>query len=184
MKILNLRLSWRAAATAPFLPKRELLLLALACLPIAGCGGSKPKPPPPPPTLELTVTAGADLNPNADKTPQPVAVHLYELAATQKFATADVFALTDHKQATLGTDDLGSTDFVITPSEKQVIKQDLKPGTKAVGVLALFYDIDNAQWRASAPVAANGPSRLDLTIGKSSVSLTQAGKPPAPQEKP
>jgi type VI secretion system protein VasD len=185
MRLLKMLPSWRARATAPVLPTRELLVLALACAPLTGCGGSKPPPPPPPPpTLELTVAASADLNPGADKTPQPVAVHLYQLAATQKFSKADVFALTEHEQATLGADDLGSTDFVIKPSEKLVIKQDLKADAQAVGVLALFYDIDNAAWRASAPVAANGPSKLELRVEKLSVSLKQAGKPPAPQEKP
>jgi type VI secretion system protein VasD len=162
------------------------LLLALACTALAGCGGSKPPPPPPPPppTLELTVTGSADLNPGADKAPEPVTIHVYELAATQKFGKADVFALVDHEPATLGADDLGSTDFVIKPAEKLVVRQDLKPGTQAIGVLALFYDIDNAQWRASAPVAAHGPSKLDLAVGRLSLSLTPAGKPPASQEKP
>ena len=105
-----------------------------------------------------------------------MAVHLYQLAATQKFANADVFALVEREQATLGPDDLGSNEFVLKPSEKQEVKQDLKPGTKALGVVAWFYDIDNSQWRASAPVAANGPTKLALDVGKLSVSLKPAGK--------
>jgi type VI secretion system protein VasD len=147
-----------------------LLLLPLWA---AGCGGP---PPPPAPVLELTVTGTADQNPSANGTPQPVAVHLYQLAATQKFTKADVFALTEHEQATLGSDDLGSSDFVLRPSEKQNVKQDLKPGTQALGVVVLFYNIDNAQWRASAPVAASGPSKLFLSVEKLSVSLKPAGK--------
>ena len=63
---------------------------------------------------------------------------------------------------------------MLKPSEKQEMKQDLKPGTKALGVVVWFYDIDNAKWRASAPVAANGPTKLALNVGKLSVSL----KPP------
>jgi type VI secretion system protein VasD len=122
------------------------------------------------------VTGTADQNPSANGAPQPVAIHLYQLAATQKFTKADVFALTEHEQATLGSDDLGSSDFVLRPSEKQDIKQDLKPGTQALGVVVLFYNIDNAQWRASAPVAASGPSKLILNVGKLSVSLKPAGK--------
>jgi type VI secretion system protein VasD len=153
------------------------LLLVVLSVTLAGCGGSKPPPPPPPPpTLELTVTGSADLNPTADGTPRPVVVHLYQLAATQKFSTADFFALVEHEQATLGPDDLDASDFVLRPSEKQEVKQDLKPGTKALGVVAWFYDIDNAQWRASAPVAANGPTKLLLDVGKLSVSLKPAGK--------
>ena len=148
-----------------------LLLLALAAPALSGCGSS----PPPPPELDLIVTASADINPNTDGAPRPVAVHLYQLAATQKFANADVFALVEHEQATLGPDDLGSNEVVLKPSEKQEIKQPLKPGTAALGVVVWFHDIDNAQWRASAPVAASGPTKLTLDVGKLSVSL----KPPA-----
>lgn len=152
---------------------------ALLGLALAGCGDSKKPPPepppPPPPTLELKVTGSADQNPGADRTPGPVSIHVYDLASTHSFSKADVFALTDHEQATLGADDLGSIDFVLKPSETQTLKRDLKPGTQSIGVLALFYDIDNARWRASAAVAAHGPTRLVLTVGRLSVSLKPAG---------
>jgi type VI secretion system protein VasD len=144
---------------------------ALLLLVLAGCGSS----PPPPPELDLVVTASGDINPNSDGAPRPVAVHLYQLAAGQKFANADVFALVEHEQATLGPDDLGSSDFVLKPSEKQEIKQPLKSGTAVLGVVVWFQNIDNAQWRASAPVAASGLTKLVLDVGKLSVSL----KPPA-----
>ncbi len=152
------------------------LPLAFVCLALAGCGGDKKPPPePPPPSLELKATGSADQNPGADKTPSPVSIHMYDLAGIEKFSKADVFALTDHEQATLGADELGSTEFVLKPSETQTLKQDLKPGTQAVGVLALFYDIDNAQWRASAAVAPHGLTKLNLTVNKLSVSLKPAG---------
>ena len=58
-------------------------LLALSTITLVGCGKSDPPPPPPPPpVLELTVSGSADQNPGADGTPRPVAVHLYQLAAT------------------------------------------------------------------------------------------------------
>jgi type VI secretion system protein VasD len=146
-------------------------LLALSTITLVGCGKSDPPPPPPPPVLELTVSGSADQNPGADGTPRPVAVHLYQLAATDKFTNADGFAWVEHEQSTLGADELNSSEFVLKPSEKQEMKQDLKPGTKALGVAVWFYDIDNAKWRASAPVAANGPTKLVLNVGKLSVSL-------------
>jgi len=146
-----------------------LLLVSLAA-----CGG--PPPPPPPAVLELTVTASADLNPGTDAAAKPVAVHLYQLAGTQKFANADVFALIEHEQATLGADDLASSTLVLKPSDKQDVKQELKAGTQAIGVVVYFRDIDNAQWRASAPVAATGTTKLVLTVEKLAVSLKPAGK--------
>jgi type VI secretion system protein VasD len=151
-------------------------LLALSTITLVGCGKSDPPPPPPPPVLELTISGSADQNPGADGTPRPVAVHLYQLAATDKFTNADGFAWVEHEQSTLGADELSSSEFVLKPSEKQEMKQDLKPGTKALGVAVWFYDIDNAKWRASAPVAANGPTKLMLNVGKLSVSLEPPSK--------
>jgi type VI secretion system protein VasD len=124
----------------------------------------------------LTITGSADQNPGADKTPRPVSIRLYQLTATQKFVNADVFALVEHEQATLGADDLGSDQLVIKPAETREIQQTLKSGTQALGVAVLFHDIDTAQWRASAPVAASGTSKLVLDVEKLSVSLKPDNK--------
>ena len=150
-----------------------ILLLALSAATLAGCGAPAP---PKPAVLDLTVTGSADQNPATDGTPRPVAIHLYQLAATQKFTNADVFALVEKEKATLGADDLGSDTFVLKPSEKQAVKQPLKAGTQAIGVVVWFQDIDHAQWRASAPVAASGTSKLAMTLRKLSVSLKPSGK--------
>jgi type VI secretion system protein VasD len=148
-------------------------LLALSAAILAGCGGA---PPPAPAVLDLTVTGSADQNPATNGTPRPVAVHLYQLATTQKFSNSDVFALVENEKATLGPDDLGSDTFVLKPSETQEVKRPLKAGAQAIGVVVWFQDIDHAQWRASAPVAADGTSRLALDVGKLSVSLKPPGK--------
>ena len=79
---------------------------------------------------------------------------------TAKFERADVFALTEHEQQTLGQDDAGSQEFVLSPGETQTKTFELKPGVQAIGVVVLYRDIDNAQWRADAPV---GDQRTDKT---------------------
>jgi type VI secretion system protein VasD len=152
-------------------PRRAGLLLALAAL-LAGCAPS----PPPPPVLELTAAGSAEQNPGLTGEPQPVAVHLYQLASTQKFERADIFALIEHEQATLGADLLGSSDFVLRPGEKQDLKNELKPGTQAIGAVALFQKIDQAQWRAMAPVAAKGTTRLRLDAGTLSLTLKPSSR--------
>ncbi len=146
----------------------------LAVLPsMSGCGSS-PAPPPPPAVLDLAISGAADQNPDKGGGAEPVAVHLYELASTAKFERADVFALTEREQATLGLDVLASEEFVLSPSEKRSVKREFKKGTQFLGVAVLFQDIDQAQWRAVAPVAASGPSKLTLTIGRLSVDLGPA----------
>ena len=131
---------------------------------VGGCAllAARCSSPPPPAVLTLTIIAGADQNPNPEGRPTPAAVRLYQLAATAKFERADVFALTDQEQQTLGQESLGSEEFVLAPGETRTVTRELKKGTQFVGIAVLFRDIDHARWRAVAPVAASGPSRLTL----------------------
>jgi type VI secretion system protein VasD len=140
--------------------------LALGAVALARCSS-----PPPPPVLTLTIIGSPDQNPDPAGHPTSVAVHLYQLTATAKFERADVFALTEHEQQTLGADDLGSEELVLQPGETRTITRDLKPTAQFIGVAVLYRDIDRAQWRAFAPVAASGPSRHALTIKALSATL-------------
>ena len=106
----------------------------------------------------------------------PVAVHLYQLAATQKFANADVFALVDHEQATLGADISAPNNSCIKPAETagdQAGPENAARRRSASSVL--FHDIDHAQWRASAPVAASGATQARAGRGKA-FRVAQAGR--------
>jgi len=130
---------------------------------LAACAGPPPPPPPPPPpVLDLTVAAGPDQNPDPSGRPAPVAVRLYQLAATGRFERADVFALTEKEAQTLGEQSLGSEEFILRPGETRAVKRELKPGTQFVGVAVLFRDIDRARWRAVSSVAPHGVTRLTL----------------------
>jgi len=42
---------------------------------------------------------------------------------------------------------------------------------QAIGVVVLYRDIDSAQWRADAPVATSGPTKLTLNVGKLAITL-------------
>jgi type VI secretion system protein VasD len=133
--------------------------------------GPKPKPPP---VLTITMVGSADQNPDASGKASPVAVRLYQLTTTAKFERGDVFALTEHEQQTLGTDDAGSQEFVLSPGETQTKTFELKPMVQAIGVVVLYRDIDTAQWRADAPVADSGPTKLLLNVGKLAITLKPA----------
>ena len=128
------------------------LLLALPAVLAARCSS-----PPPPAVLTLTVIGGADQNPDASGQGATVAVRLFQLKSNAGFERADVFALTEREQQTLGTEGLGSEEFVIKPGESRTITRELKPGAQFIGTAVLFRDIDRARWRGIAPVAASGP---------------------------
>jgi type VI secretion system protein VasD len=147
------------------------LVVGLALL-LAQCGS--PPPPPPPPVVTIVITGSAGQNPDAGGAPSPVAVRVFQLTATAKFERADVYALIDREQQTLGTDDGGSQEFVLSPSESKTLTIEPKPGISAIGVTALYRDIDHAQWRADAPVASSGPTKLAAGIGTLTVTLKPA----------
>lgn len=146
---------------------RRSLALLPAVLLLAQCG-PEPKPPA---VLTLNISGSADQNPDINGKAAPTAVRIYQLTATAKFERGDVFALTEHEAGTLGTDSAQSQEFVISPGEKRTLTIELKPQVQAIGVVALYRDIDKSQWRADAPVATSGPSKLTLTIAKLAVAL-------------
>jgi len=154
----------------PLLPRRSALLLLLP--------GSCAAPPPPPPQLILSLDGGAGQNPDAAGRPAPVAIHLFYLTATAKFERADVFALTERERETLGADSAGSEQFIIAPGETRTLERAPKPGVQALGVVALFRDVDaGARWRVVQPVAASGPTRIRVRTDRNALIATaMAGK--------
>jgi type VI secretion system protein VasD len=159
----------RRALLRSFRLAAQGLALLGAGLP-AGCGPS----PKPPPVLELTIVGGADQNPDSAGRAAPVAVRIYQLSATAKFEQADVFALKDREAQTLGAESAGSQEILVSPGDKKTVKIDLKPMVSAIGVAVLYRDIDAAQWRATQPAAANGPTKLTATVGKLALTLKPA----------
>ena len=138
--------------------RRTLLLVAPMLL--ISCA----EKPPPPATLDLVIKCAPDQNPDNAGQPAPVAIKLFFLTASAKFERADVFALTERERATLGEDTAGSEEFVLRPGETRDIARKPKSGVQFLGVAVLFRDIDHAGWRAVQPVAASGPTKLQLDI--------------------
>ena len=152
-------------------PGRRFVLTApLLILPLAALSACGPKIEPPP-ILTLTIQGSADQNPTPAGTAQPLEVRIYQLGSTSAFDRAVFFALTNQEQLTLGPSDLGSDTYVIAPGATKTIVTQLKPGVQAIGVAALFQQIDTATWRAHAPAAPHGPTKLMLKISKLAISL-------------
>jgi type VI secretion system protein VasD len=142
------------------------LLLALPAILAARCSSAEE-----PAVLTLAVLGGADQNPDRAGLPTTVAVKLFQLKSSSAFERADVFALIEREQQTLGADGLGSEQFVIRPGETRTVTRELKPGAQFIGTVVLFREIDRARWRGIAPVATSGPSRRSLTITRLTAAL-------------
>jgi type VI secretion system protein VasD len=153
--------------------RRKFLLLPVALLLPAGLLLARCSPPPKPPAvLTLTMVGGADQNPDPGGKAAPVAVKVYQLTATAKFESSDWTALTEHEQQTLGQEEAApAQQFVVAPGETQTKTFELKTGVQNIGIVALYRDIDHAQWRAMAPAADSGPTKLTLNIAKLAITL-------------
>jgi len=151
-------------ATVP----RRLALVGAAVL-LATGGGQ-----PPPPVVDLTITIGPGINPGLDGRPLPVAVRLYLLAAAGKFEGADVFALIEREQATLGAELIAREELTFTPGSTRQITREADSRTRFLGAAVLFRDIDRARWKAIAPVASTGTTRLRLAADRIEATLTPA----------
>jgi type VI secretion system protein VasD len=138
---------------------------------LAGCGGAPPPPPPPPTAVEITFVAAGDANPDAAGRGTPVAVRYYQLNATGAFNAADYFQLHDKEAAILGPSLLERQDIALLPGSSQKVAFESKPGASVLGVVVSYRNIDQAQWRADAPIPPNQKTRLKVQIDNLKVSI-------------
>jgi type VI secretion system protein VasD len=124
--------------------------------------------------VELTIKAGPDLNMNRAGTPLAVAVRLYGLTARARFTSADAYALMDRDRAVLSDEGMRLEEIVVRPGETRKVMLAPKPDVRFLGAIVLFQDIDRSQWRAVAPIAASGSTRLVLAIGSNKAALESA----------
>ena len=139
-------------------------------LALSGC--ASPPPPPPPPVLTLNIIGTAGQNPNASGQGNTVPVQIYQLAATGKFQSTDVYSLMGQEAAVLGTDEAGSSEqFLLAPGQSLHETIPLKPNVSSIGIAVLFRDVNHSTWRLVAPAAANGPTVLTLHISGLTAAL-------------
>lgn len=139
---------------------------------VLGACGSAPSPT----LIELTIVAAPDVNPDPSGRPSPIFVRFYQLGATGAFETADYFQLHDKDAAILGPSLLDRQELPFTPGTSQKLAITAKPGTTALGVVAAYRDIDRAQWRADAPVATGKKTKLQVQVGKLTLSVSPDAK--------
>jgi len=153
-------------------PTLVRLVLAIGLLALASCGSAPPNPVKAEAVVLAVVSAAADVNPDADGSPKPVVLRVYQLKADASFANADFFALYDQEQETLGADLLAREEFVLAPGDSRKVEFGVQPDARFIGVAAAFRDIRNADWRAITATPKNGFSDL---IGKDALQVTAQG---------
>jgi type VI secretion system protein VasD len=150
-----------------------IALLIAAGAGLLGCKSKPPKPPPPPPPviLTLSLSASADVNPDSQSRPSPVVVRLYQLKDDAAFKDADIYALFDKEQATLGGSLALREEYELAPSEHRSLTIKPPPDVRFIGVVAAYRDIRNAQWRAQLGVPDKSKT-IVVNVAHTSVSLS------------
>ncbi len=123
----------------------------------AGCASGGP---PADVKIQGSITVADDVNPDSSGRPSPLMIRIYELAATDKFDSADFFDLTDDPAAVLGADLLDVEPKMLAPGDSQPYEAEYDPNTRYIGIVAGYRDIHRATWRAT--VEMPGRSIMNL----------------------
>jgi type VI secretion system protein VasD len=164
---------------------RTLLFGSIVAMLAAACGKGMPPPPASPPLTivaaddtpdkaPMTLTASADSNPDERGEPKPVVVRVYQLRATDKFLAADYETLfDDNDEKVLDRDMISRDEYVLDPSEQQVIEVAVSRETRFVGVAAGIRNFRTAKWREVVPAPRRG---LTIAVGRDQVTVNAVSK--------
>ena len=127
--------------------RHGLWLIGLVVL-LGGCASRGPT------TIasEGDIVVASDVNPNPAGRPSPIVLHIYDLRGTSAFNGADFFALYGAPAKTLGQDLVNDQEFEMQPGQSQTFSRKLPTGTRYIGVVAAFRDVNRAVWRSVAAV--------------------------------
>jgi type VI secretion system protein VasD len=143
---------------------------------LSGC--SAPPPPPPPTVVHLTLTTTADANPTAGGAGAPVALRVYQLAASANFNAAEFFPLYNTDAAVLKGDLIHRDDFLLPPGQTKTIDIEPTDPVHAIAVFAGYRDVQHALWRAATDIGAHKTTNITVTAGHDGLTLKAETLPP------
>ncbi|WP_238531879.1 type VI secretion system lipoprotein TssJ [Achromobacter arsenitoxydans] len=172
--------------TYSFFPSRSgwsgLLALLFVVTLLPACASKKEAPEK---TVRLAIAIEADERVNADAQgrPAPIQVQLFELKSRSAFEEADFFSLQSKPRQVLGADLAESTELVLRPTDRKLIKRRVDGQAVAIGVIAGYRDLGRAVWRATYVLPPRqtqgwfGSSSQDLKVqikvGADTVSIAE-----------
>ncbi|QTL01716.1 type VI secretion system lipoprotein TssJ [Aquabacter sp. L1I39] len=149
-----------ASAQLPRAPSRRTFILAAATL-LGGCGAA---PPPRQTTLGMRILVDSDSNRGPNGQPLPILVRLYALRSDMDFQQTDFLTLFNAEAQALGQSLVSRKEFVIPPGGTEVYVDNLPTEAAFIGVMAAFRSIDQAQWRAIAPLQPGVVNDLQVNV--------------------
>lgn len=104
--------------------------------------------------LRSEVVAAENINPSRRGTPQPVKIHIFYLAQDEAFMQANFGQLVDPESGVPGDDVVRRAEHLIGPGETLALDDEFDEAARFIGVVVEFTQLDQATWRAVAPVPA------------------------------
>lgn len=149
---------------------RRLAVVGLVGAVITACA-PPPEKRPDPTIAQVTITAAKDANPDPSGRASPAVVFIYAMKPGAPLTTGSYDALTGGEMGDLAETMKRIARLVIVPGKTTKKRFELPPGTSDIGITVGFRQIETAQWRASAPVAANKVTLLKANIGANAVTI-------------
>lgn len=124
--------------------------------------------------LPLRIFAGSNLNAGANGKPLGLVVKIYQLRHYRKFKQAPLKAFLKKKniQAKLGSDLITSRPVFLLPGESYQIGENIRNGTKYLGIVALFKTPAQGRWRAIFDPQASRDSGITIGLSACALSVT------------
>lgn len=163
---------------------RRVVLAAALALMLISCADNVESPQPVEKTEEGTAitlhfNAVEGLNPGVSGHPAPVRVRVYELRTSAGFLRADYFTLVEHPRTALGPDLIEYDEVLISAGQKVRVDRELNPGTRKVGLVVGYREVDQALWRTVLTVTPRHVNEfavgLDVRAVRSDGSVNPAG---------
>jgi len=151
---------------------RRWLVTGLVILLLTACGKKPPPSPPQAQTLvNIDIKVAADINQDRNGRPSPLALRVYQLKTDSQFNGSDFISLYEKDVSILGADLVQKDEMVLQADGKYTLKPALGADVSVIGVMALFREYEQANWRASIAITPQTSNQINIQISGTSLTV-------------
>jgi type VI secretion system protein VasD len=140
-----------------------VILLAAAC--------AKDEIPPEPTRIAIEIETAGDINPNPEGRPSPLALRIYQLKSSSKFKKADFMSLFENDESVLGNGLLKKEEIFLKSNEKRTVLYEAEADTGSIGLMAIFRNYEQSQWKATTTVIPHKFNQINVSINGTTLTV-------------
>jgi type VI secretion system protein VasD len=135
-----------------------------------GACASEPEPT----VIRAYISASEDVNPTPpDGKPTRIVVQLYELASPSAFDNADFWTLYEAPPKASVEGVVDRYEVEVEPGEAEELEHEFQTGSRYVGVVAAYHDLNSVSWHAVKPVEPNQTTELTIIVDREKVAIEE-----------